>query len=542
MKKVLRNFLVVGVLLFGLTLFGQDNDFFFGKLIDANTGEPVVFATIRLKDKALGVISNNDGGFKIPLDFQFKADSLLISSMGYETKQLDFGVLRKSAINKIFMKPSVFELTETVVTAKKRRTLGGVKGSLTAEQIIKYAIERIPDNYDNDPFELVGYYRDYQLKDKEYTNLNEGLIKVVDKGFNVKDHTSLQFGLYGYEANLDFEVDSFAAKPYDYQSNDKYIPDAVFRQRKIPNELTLLFNHDAIRNNNERTYSYINTFVKDFINEHDFVTYFLTNYGDQKVYKIKFKKNHTPFQVRGDIYIDTDTYAIRKLEYAVYRQVLEEASSTNYSESDMDLLYEILVEYQDYEDHMYLNYISFHNQFKLVRPPKFFIEDVIIDKDSRNMILTLNRPSVNWLKLKTRDFRVYYQGSRLKVKKVVRVGDLGDTYEISFLKKSKPQRKRLRLLISEEKDRQKATLAIAVKKMMDADGNLLAERKSDLLDQFREFFTQKIISGRNKEVANTSYVDKTVSLGQQEQSNIKVEMDEGFWMNTPLKDMTKENQ
>jgi len=92
--KKIRIFSIL-LFLFAQLAAQNDENFFFGKLTDANTGEPVVFATIRLKGKALGVISNNDGGFKIPAEFQLKADTLVISSMGYETKRLGFSTLKK---------------------------------------------------------------------------------------------------------------------------------------------------------------------------------------------------------------------------------------------------------------------------------------------------------------------------------------------------------------------------------------------------------------------------------------------------------------
>lgn len=530
------------ILLLSNTVFSQfDGSFISGILLDSKTKEPVVFATVRVKDWALGVISNNDGSFQIPSEFQSKSDTLVISSMGYETKEIAFDALSQNNINQILIKPAVFELSETVVTAKKGRGASAkVKGALSAEKIIKLAIERIPQNYDKGPFELVGYYRDYQLRNQKYINLNEALIKVFDEGFEVKDHTSARFGLYNYNTNLNFEVDSFAAKPYDYTSKDKYIPDAIFPRDKVPNELAVLFNHDAIRNHQEWTYSYVNTFVKHFIKEHDFLTYFLTNYGEKKVYKIKFEKDHVPFQVKGDIYIDVDTYAIRKLDYAVYRQKIDSTSPTNYSESEMDLLYEILVEYKEYNNLMYLNYISFHNKFKLVRPPEFFIEEVFINPHTYEMIMILNKPAVNWLTLAASDFKVFYKGSRLRVKQVARVGDVGDTYTLSFPKKEKIQRKRLKLLRTKDKDEEKASFKISVDKMVDAEGNLLAQRKSELLNQFREFFTQKVIFGSDNEVDKMSYVNKKISLGDSEQLKIKVKGDDDFWMNTPLKSVSME--
>jgi hypothetical protein len=536
MKPTLKTIFLSILMLWSFSAKAQDYDSFLnGVLLDFQTKEPVVFATVRLKGKALGVISNNDGGFKRPSDFSGKGYTLEISSMGYNTEQIAFSSLKKNTINKIFLKPYTFELSETVVTAKKRRFLKKVNVNLKAEQIIKYAIERIKDNYDKNPFELAGYYRDYQLREKKYTNLNEAYIKVFDKGFEVEDHTSLQFGLYNYNTNLDFEVDSFAAKPYNYKVYDKYIPDVIFNKIKVSNELVQLFNHDAIRNNNEPTYSYVNTLVEDFIKKHDFFTYFLTNYGDKQVYKIKFKKDNVPFQVKGDIYIDVDTYAIRKLDYAVYRQKVDKASDTNYSESEMGLLYEILVEYKEYNDHMYLNYISFHNQFKLVRPPEFFIEDVIFDKNTLQMIMVLNKPAANWLQMDVKNFKVNYKGYRLKVDKVERVGYVGDTYALSFPRKGKLQRKRLNFLFSNIEDVDKASLVITVNKMVDTDGNLIAERKSELLDQFREFFTQKIIFGKNNDDDYMSYVNKKKSLGNPEQLKINTQIDEDFWMNTPLK-------
>ncbi|PIB27544.1 hypothetical protein BFP77_11685 [Maribacter sp. 4U21] len=64
-------------------LYAQDSEFLSGKVIDEKTDEPVIFATVRVKGKAKGVITNMDGSFKIPSFFKKDGDTLLISSMGY---------------------------------------------------------------------------------------------------------------------------------------------------------------------------------------------------------------------------------------------------------------------------------------------------------------------------------------------------------------------------------------------------------------------------------------------------------------------------
>lgn len=262
---------------FPIIIFSQSNDeFISGVLLDLENKEPIVFATIRVQGRALGVISNKDGGFQIPIEFQKKGEQLEISSMGYVTKTIYFTDLKENTVNQIYLKAATFELAETVVSARKKR-------KLTAKQIIRYALQKIPENYQMTPFDLVGYYRDYQFKDNTYVNLNEALVKVIEPGFAIDDYKATQFGLFDHSANTEFAIDSFAAKPYDYSAKDKYIPSATFGATYAANELVLLFIHDAIRNHNIDSYSYVNTMTKDFIKEHNFSRVKNTYYGNQKV-------------------------------------------------------------------------------------------------------------------------------------------------------------------------------------------------------------------------------------------------------------------
>jgi hypothetical protein len=503
--------------------FSQQNDLFIqGVLLDSKTQEPIVFATIRVKGKALGVISNNDGGFQVPIEFQSKGEQLEISCMGYQTKTLAFSDLKKDSINLIYVKPATFALAETVVEGRRKR-------KPTAKQIIRYALQRIPENYPDNPFGLIGYYRDYQFKEKSYVNLNEALIKVLDQGFSVDDYRSIQFGLFDYATNLDFTIDSFAAKPYDYSNRDKFIPNATFGGTYAPNELVLLFIHDAIRNHGIDAYSYVYTLVEDFIKEHRFSRVKNTSYGDQKVYQIVFRKTETPFQVKGSIFIDEGSYAIRKLDYAVYKQKLDADSPGRYSSLERDLLYEILVEYKNYGNRMYLNYISFHNQFKLIRPPKFFIKEVILNAAKREMKVFLNKSPSNW----PNTFSVRYQGKSLKIEGVLKINPT--TILLRFPKYDQKRQDLLNLLFSKTEDKKKPSLDIAIKELIDKDGNRLGERQSEVMDQFREFFTQKIVKVDEMANQDSLLVRKKLSLGHPSQPKIQGRLNENFWMNTPLK-------
>ena len=65
-----RNFLLLFLFLVNGFSLAQDDDFIRAKVIDQNTGEPVVFASVLLKGKARGVVTNLDGGFRLPARYR----------------------------------------------------------------------------------------------------------------------------------------------------------------------------------------------------------------------------------------------------------------------------------------------------------------------------------------------------------------------------------------------------------------------------------------------------------------------------------------
>lgn len=98
-------------------LFGQaDSSFVYlkAKLINAENGEAIPFASIFLKWEHVGIISNEDGYFDVQSP---KNDSLLISSIGFETLHIPVKDLRTdSSLNIIRLVPKVYMLGEVKIT------------------------------------------------------------------------------------------------------------------------------------------------------------------------------------------------------------------------------------------------------------------------------------------------------------------------------------------------------------------------------------------------------------------------------------------
>ncbi len=86
------------------------------------------------------------------------------------------------------------------------------------------------------------------------------------------------------------------------------------------NELFILLVHDALRNFDKRSFSFVDTLIRDFIQNHWFSNPDGVREGNTFFYKINFtvKRQITGdnIQMKGAIFIQPDDYSIHKLEYS----------------------------------------------------------------------------------------------------------------------------------------------------------------------------------------------------------------------------------
>ncbi|MGK0254444.1 MAG: hypothetical protein ACI9OE_001945 [Mariniflexile sp.] len=126
-------FLTVLFLFFHITHL-QAQESISAKLIDTSTKKTIPFASISLNNKS-GVISNENGEFQIQLNGNTtEKDSLFISCLGYEPKQIKVEKFKDSLI---YLNPKSIELDEVLVLNK----------TYTVEEIIEKANENLTKNY-----------------------------------------------------------------------------------------------------------------------------------------------------------------------------------------------------------------------------------------------------------------------------------------------------------------------------------------------------------------------------------------------------------
>jgi hypothetical protein len=499
-------------------IYCQQPDYIRGKVIDSKTFQPVPFATVHLKNSQVGVISNAEGDFRILNIPGFQSDSLIVSCIGFHRLSLAFSKLKTSEMNNLKLVPNIYSLKEVSVTARKRR--------LSPEIMIARALRDIKKNNPAIPFSYVSYYRDYQKDSINYLNLNEGIIQTLDKGFGYPSDSNM-YRLLDFKKNLDFLKKNITPY-YDLPETDhsdesfKRIPHAMVGDQ-YGNEFFILLAHNAIRNFNKRSFSYVEIFAQDFIKNHWFSTPMGIYDGSTLLYKIDFiaKPKITEDTFEGSIFIQPDDYSIHKLEYS---------GSYLDSEKKRKDIFNIEIEYGHepaVNSKMCLKYISFNNSF-------------IVTDTSDN----------NFFKMEKSEWRqaggpyVEYPWCDMAIvayfnRKVDPVSGRRIENYVMTLGQRKAKITRIKvdgpnvyLTVRDDKftREEQFSVQLSIKNLKDINGNILNKRRELEFRQFRELFVQEY--NKPLEFQNNCFI-QYLPL---EQNCISKSNDSGrFWMNTPLK-------
>lgn len=530
--RTAQNIIFILLLFISASLFAQQ-EYIAGKLLDAKSQEPIVFASIRIKNRALGVISNVDGSFKIPLKYKELGDIIEISSMGYQNTEILISNLSVYEVNIVRLQPAVLELDETVVSVKRKRYK-----SLSAKKIVRKAVEAIPQNFPNSSFSTIGYYRDYQMKENTYINLNEAILEVFDAGFDQLDFENTKIKTYNYKQNLDFVRDSLPANSYDYENRRKVIKNAYLPSYG-GNEFIILRVHDAIRNYKINSYSFVNNLETDLFDNHNFEKGEDVHAEDEVLYTIDISKVISGLGLYGRFYISKRDFAIHKMEYEIFDIIKSDTSKSLNTNNKKWHIFKVVTEYKRENEKMYLNYISFQNSFEIARPPEFIVKEIIANTKSKCFEVRFNKTIDAFSAGEKKNYKFKFLGKRIKFKTVVVFEDAVRLFpnmsavkaDNMFDQISSATRKNLEL--SELLETNVKGIRALTKN--GANNILLNEPKKESYLQFREYFVQQL-KPNTKVPIDGFFMDKKKPIFKN-QPIVKPDNFDDYWMNTPLKDI-----
>ncbi|WP_204345610.1 carboxypeptidase-like regulatory domain-containing protein [Psychroserpens algicola] len=486
----------------------------FCQVLDQSDKLPIVFATVSIKNKNNGVIADEDGYFRLPYKYKIQDDVLIISSIGYESKTIDAKSLKDGIQNTIYLKPKIEALNAVTITTTKGTTK---KEYENVREIVGKAISKMRVNFPTRPHSYIGYYRDYQLLQNKYFNLNEGIIEVFDEGFQTNKllYKNNQAAFYQFKQNSKFPKDTLLTQEYDNQKY-KYIKDATISSIG-GNELSILNVHNAIRNYEYHSFSFVHTFKEDFLNNHEFRIAQKLYLDDTLIYEIKFFAIEEVTGVKntadGTIYIAADNYAIHKLE------------CFGYNVGDPEPFFSVKIEYKPKGDRMFLNYISFNNKFKVKSRDDFQIDDVSFDQGENAFYVRFNNTVDKRTIENSRNFRFIYKRKKLKINSVTL--DDSKTVKISLINGAIPSSSP----ITEETMQD---LTYKIKNVTDITGRDLNKKTFIRVNQFRELFVQEVFT--DKTLPDDLYfVNKSERLSESLINTDKLKNISDYWINSPLK-------
>lgn len=523
---VLTIICVVGIV---ASSIAQDSKKILCKILDLESKYPVSYATIKFEDSKNGVIADEEGAFRLPIEYKTSNKTIIISSIGFETLKITVNTLKDNSINVIYLRPKIEALEAVMLSGKTKTRI------LSAEAIIKEAIKRISVNYPKLPHSYIGYYRDYQLVNDNYYNLNESILENFDAGFQTNKYGNSEnvTALYSYDLNKKYYLDSVLLKSVYGASKIINKDESAKFNTAIQNELEILNGHNPIRNHNSPSFSFINTFRSNFIDNHMFKLQEIKYMEGTPLFEISFVSRDTEnskFRATGKIYIAKTNYAIYKIEYKMlenekFAQNRYKRGSTSFeSRERLNTLFETKVEYKAVNDKMYLNYMTFNNRFIIKDPNPFKVEDFEFDPNDEAFYITFNK-SVDKSSIERNSrFKLLYKDKKLIVSDIELVET--NVIKVDVIDWAAGANVDLKDVMSED-------FSYKLKRIKDVSGVTLYKESKLLGYQFREFFTQEVFENKTPS-SELIFVYKTRPLSAARVNSTNFDINK-YWVNSPLK-------
>jgi hypothetical protein len=250
-----------------------------GKIVDAETNEPLPYATIGISHRGRGTVTNFNGDFILRISEECLEDTLTVSYVGYVNRLLPVKSLPGNMMT-IKMDRDYIPIPEIIIRAQDPLL------------ILRKTISSAASNYGTTPAVLTGFYREGVYRKKEPQIYSEAVVRIYKSPYA----RSLQ--------------------------NDQI---KIIRSRKIENleakdtlavrlkaGLSATLSLDGMRH------------LFDFLDPQSFDTYDyhlrdIVTIDGQTAFVISFKQKQwvTEPLMQGDIYVNVDNYSVMLAEFEV---------------------------------------------------------------------------------------------------------------------------------------------------------------------------------------------------------------------------------
>ncbi len=305
-----------------------------GKILDAETKEPIGYSDVYYRNSNKSVVSNARGTYLIDRS-KSKDDFIFFSSVGYDTDSVK--ISNVSTRYTVFLKPTknLNTLDEVVITGKTEK--------LTASEIVKKARESIKNNYVQNPYNQTLLVKNQIYSPEGKLTFNEqALVNTYNKkGINGSSNAYSKF--YSEIQHLTNTTNNFSKAEWSGVGN-----------------LWVSLNRDIILSKTNVLYR---------TNLYDVYKDGVVSYDGRQVYKVRFVNNSpgsystgfgypAPEKSYGIIYIDRETFAVLKYEHCIVR----EKGSRKRVKYDSKTTHKIIQTYKKVDGTYFFNLLEVNNK------------------------------------------------------------------------------------------------------------------------------------------------------------------------------------
>jgi hypothetical protein len=344
-----------------------------GKVINANTNEPVSYTNIGLEDTFFGTASDEEGNFELKIPQEMVSKNIFFSAVGYKNKQFPVRELLEKEFNIIKIESQSYEIENVDIAARNKILI----------RILRMASENIPYNYIRGPYNLTGVY---------------SFVKTVDSTTSKKSAEVLIYDRNGYMNPS--KKDAYQSLKYTVTSVE---PGNAFRFSAGTTNIDELLEIDWVR-------SATSVLDPDITNGFGLKLEEEPVIDGKECWVISFQQDNPPLTASGDYYstriegkitINKEDYSVLKIEGKVNSlKNNRQGKSLAIGDSNSDFITDV----------SYIFTIGYEN----LKPSKIELNKTYVhkgEKVSEKSALEINQ--VKATNLTELDSRQYYTGEQL---------------------------------------------------------------------------------------------------------------------------------
>ena len=316
-----------------------------GQLTNETNQKAIPFANIGIKDTYIGAASNFDGYFELKIPSEYADKNIQISAVGFTTYNSSIKEFSTTDTLRIQLKPVNYKIAEVEINAQ----------SLVLVKMLKNAIDNIPENYLQTPFNYDIYYRAEKSENDKLKRKREAAIRIYDNKGYVRENAYQVFKERSYrflQVRKNFENNSLA-------DGSTYLDE--------------LLEMDIVRSRG-------NILNKNHLNFYDLSLDRVTEYENDSIWVIAYKSkrpilsntnDYYATSYSGKIYIKLKDFAVIKNEtHVVASNYSPQGRSFYVNPSRQDwkpitIEYDFSSTYKEHFGYYYLSYVDYKRHHEL---------------------------------------------------------------------------------------------------------------------------------------------------------------------------------